>query len=362
LFSLKRAALSLSFVLILMTLIALPPLFASFADSIKPVPAGFVCNDPADGAAQKVREHLVHFGFVEYDSADELYGEVAAGRLDCGVVIPAGASDRLSSGDLEGLLLFIDSPTALRSDLWREAAAAALYAVYAPYITVDALSGSGISPDEVHAVYDDLISSGYLFTFEIETANGAAEPVQIRKTQFVLFASAVLVFVGVIFGVCVPVMSDFGIMATRLGAPRALKHLMLPQLLVRNLLILISVGVGLRIAGFASLIPALGLYIVPLNCAGFILLSLIGGKSWLTIYTTLVCIASVALCPVFTDIKLIVPAVGLLRRLCPTYWLWMICESLTFGILFGAASICLASAILALRLKRKALLRPLAAG
>ena len=352
-FSIYRSIRSVSFISILIILITVIPLFAIAADTISPTLAGFVCEEMDDSSVQKIRAYLLDNGFIELDNVDELYSEVADGNLDCGVVVPAGIQSRLRTGDLDGLLLFIDSPTALRSDLWREFAAAAVYSVYAPYITADILADSGIELDEVLEVYDHMMASGYLFTFEIETVSGASEPEQIRKTQFTLLASAVLIFIGVIFGVCIPVVSDLNTMIMRIGARRTIKYLFIPQVIIRNLLIWLAGGIGVWITGFMSHIPMLGIYIILINCAGFILLFIFRGKTWLQIYTTLICIATVALCPIFIDIALFVPVVGYLRQLCPTYWLWMIHANAELGLIFGIISICLTIAVLILSFHRR---------
>jgi hypothetical protein len=353
LFSFQRTIRSASFLLMLLVLVTVIPLFAGSAETISPAPAGFVGARIKDASAQKIEAYLLENGFVECADEEELYAEISAGNLECGVIIPDELEKRLRAADLDNLLLFIDSPTALLSDLWREYAAAAVYSVYAPYITADVLSDSEIELEEVLAAYDDMMSSGYAFTFEIETISGAMEPAQVRTTQFVLFACAVLIFIAVGFGVCIPVVSDSKIMGSRIGARRTIQNLYLPQLVIRNLLVWLAGAAGVWLAGFQSFIPMLAVYIILINCTGLVLLSLFDGKSWLQIFTTLICLASVVLCPLFIDISLFFPVFGFLRKLCPTYWLWMLADNIKSGLFFAMLAIGLTTAVQALNLVKR---------
>ena len=91
-----------------------------------------------------------------------MYSEVADGNLTGG---SSSRWDSISFTYRRMIALFIDSPTALRSD-HGEFAAAAAYSVYAPY-NCRYSADSGIELDEVLEVYDHMMASGYLFTFEI---------------------------------------------------------------------------------------------------------------------------------------------------------------------------------------------------
>ncbi|MEA4964259.1 MAG: hypothetical protein VB055_00345 [Oscillospiraceae bacterium] len=329
----KRVASSVSF-LFLLVLCTVAVFFAPAVGTAAVQPHAGVCDLDGSSASSRVVSYLLENGFLSCADADTLRGQVASGVLDCGVVIARGFAEKLPSGELEGALLLIQSPSSFAPALYRNHAAAAVYREYAPYIAVDALAGTGIGEDEILAAYETMQANGPAFSLEVVTADGAAVPVNVRARALTCGAVSLFLFSLLVYGSCDTLTEEFGWVAARIGLRRAMRRVVLPSLAARTLSAAAAVTAALLLsrailpaAAFAGslLLPTL-IFSLLMPSTALLLAALLPNPSQIRLLMPFVLIASAALCPIYTDLALVFPALGVIRLALPPYWLWQITE------------------------------------
>lgn len=321
-FSFKRLLVTPWFsVFLLLVLIA--PVFArrAAADVAVPSPV-YAVSEEADADAARLSALLDEAGFVRRESAEAVYEAVAAGDADAGLILPGRLSASLREGSTGSLIRFIKSPNALLPDLWQEHAAAALFSVYAPYIMADALDGSGLSEEEILHAYYENIGAGTLFSFEILNEKGRVNAFTDRQERFFTGAISLLLFASVFYVAAEPLYDETRRLAARTGKKKAVQNLLLPGALVRSLLFWLAASAAALICGRPDIVLPLLLYILLLLIFGLILKAL-PGQNWQGLFCLFLLLTSLAVCPIYTDLSLIIPLLARLRVFLPPYWLWM---------------------------------------
>ena len=321
LFSLKKTLKTPLYWIFLLGVLLLPVLFYHVGRQVTAPPAAYYLANPQDADSALVAGHLKDAGFLAYDSEEALRRDIELGKLEGGVIIPGDLTDRLRRGDYEGSLLFIASSTALLPDLWQNHTAAALLAVYSPYISARILEEEGITEEEMKAAYSEMMESGQLFHFVITTRDGVLVPDVARSRRFFLGALALLLFLASYFCISAPLWELAEDMHLRVGKGRALRSLYAPGLLLRGLgLFLAAAGACLLCGEKAYILPALGALTAMLLF--HFLLHLLPGKRWKDLLIIFITLFSLALSPMYVDLSLLLPLIGKLRLLLPPVWLW----------------------------------------
>lgn len=304
-------------------LILLVPFMAQRAAADVAVPApGYAVEGEADADAARMSAYLEEAGFQRFDSVSALRDAVAAGKADAGAVIPGNMAEILHAGETGGSLTLIKSPNSFLPDLWQEHVSAALFGVLAPYVMADALDGSGLGEEEIFAAYYERFDNGKLFSFDVESAKGRVQPLTERQDRFFLGALSLLLFAAAFYAAAEPLTDEARTLSARSGRKKALSHFFLPGAAVRYVLLWLAASGAALLCRRASLLPAAALYVLLLAVFGLVLKAL-PGKSWQGIFCLFILLLSLALCPVYTDLSLVFPAVSVIRRFLPPYWLWM---------------------------------------
>ncbi|MGN1002309.1 MAG: hypothetical protein ACI4PC_06015 [Oscillospiraceae bacterium] len=343
----------------LLLLCALAVFLASLSGAAGEQPPAGVCDLDGSPESQRMVDWLLENGYQLYDDPAEMRALVETGELDGALVLPEGLSRRIRAGELEGALPFLVSPASYAPELYRSHAAAALFREAAPYVTAAAFAGTSVTEEEVLDEYFALFESGYAFAFQVTAENGTAIPDSARSRALVMGAAAVLLCALLLTAPAEELSGDFPGLLCRLGAKTALTKVLLPSLAVRALCAFAAAALGL-LAGYlaggggyclALLFPVF-LYTGLLGAAGVLLAAALPGKGAGRLLLPLVLMASLALCPIFTDVTLLIPALGPVRWLLPCYWLWLIAERPLVWLAVTAAALLLAPAALSLRLGR----------
>ena len=322
-FTLKRAFTSPLFLCLLLASALLPVLFSRVSGQIEPLPAAYVCEGTPDADAARLCAYLKDSGFVQLESEDALYAAVERGACDAGIAIPAGLSEKLSAGEYQGVLSFIKSPTTMLGDLWQEHAASALFAVYAPYITEASFPEGTFTRGEVFDAYWGMMEEGSLFHFELRTEKGALIPETDRKERFFTGALAILLYIASFFGSAMPLVRSARQMELRIGRRRSLLSILLPGLLLRGALLFAAAATACLTAGMKALLLPAALYLLLVTLLHTAALHL-PGRHWQPVAVMLLSAAAVALCPIYTDLTLLIPPLSVIRLFCPPYWLWLL--------------------------------------
>ncbi len=305
-------------------LILLIPVMAQRAAADVAVPApGYAVEGSADEDAARMAAYLEEAGFQRFASEEALLDAVDKGKADAGVVIPGNISSKLQEKDVKNCLSFIKSPNSFLPDLWQEHVSAALFGVYAPYVMADALDGAELSEEEIFAAYYDRFDAGKLFSFDIISAKGHVEPLTERQDRFFLGALSLLLFAAAFYAAAAPLTAETRALSARSGRKAAFVYFFLPGTVLRYLLLWLAGAGAALLCGRAALLPALALYVLLLAVFSLVLKA-IPGRSWQGMLCLFLLLISLALCPVYADLSLAVPAVSVIRRFLPPYWLWML--------------------------------------
>lgn len=268
-----------------------------------------------DEVSVRIAGKLTELGYTAAGSEEELKKGVSGGRYDCGVILDPDPAGLISRGETEKLGTFVVSPLSARPDLSRDAAAAVLYAEVAPYLSAGLLEGSGITADEVTERYRERMEEGYRFVFDLVTVDGK-EAETAGGPDFTGGAAALFLFAALMFSSARMLSDDAAALTERIGKRAVWFRVLLPEMTVRAGLLILAAAFsrGLPFAGIA-------VYILLLTFFGASA-ALILGRT-LPLFSFFVVLASLAVCPVYTDLTLVLPWLRTVRCVFPTYWLWL---------------------------------------
>ena len=317
---LLRSVSSKAFAVMLIICALLPPLARACGMSSKQPAGGYVALAGDEGTLE-LCSALDDAGFESYTDVDDLRRAVATGEADCGAVINAGFGNALETGELEGVIDFISSPMSLTPELWRSHIGAAVFSLRAPYIAADSLEGTGIEREEVFDRYREMLSSGYLFSFDIEYAQGAV-PQNYRARSFAVFAAGMSVFCTVMLPCCGEVTTDWRLMKRRVGKTAAFKGLLLPQTVLRAVLIWSCSLLGLVFCGMAGMALPLASYVLAVTVVATALHLAVRSGSVVWGIVVLMCASAPVICPVLLDLEILFPWIKIPRAFNMIYWLW----------------------------------------
>lgn len=347
LIALRRTLSDLAFIAALVALIALIALAPAAGAAAKYPPAG-VCDLDGGEYAQLITSALVDAGFVLCEDEAQLIESVARGELDCGVVLLNGLDERIRTGAPHGVLGMITAPTTASESTARLNAAALLYRYAAPYISANVLGQHGVDEAAVLAEYESYFADGLSFSFDISTADEAAAPENVRGRALAMLAAALGLFAAAMYGGAGVLGARFDSLAARVGLRRALIYSALPQLVLRWLIMWAAAALGFAAGGLSGLILPAGAYILALTALSALLTGLLGDGTAQHTLLALMLVGGAALCPVFTDVALLLPRLAQLRWLMPPCWLWFAADRAGLILAAGSAGLLLALGLMCL--------------
>ncbi|MBO4872766.1 MAG: hypothetical protein J5496_05085 [Lachnospiraceae bacterium] len=323
LFALKKTGKTPVYWIFFAAVLLMPPLFFAAGKQTAVPPAGCVLEDKSDPEAVRIASYLEGSGFLICQDREQLSQDVAAGVLDAGIVIPEGLQAQLERGQFENCLIFVSSPTSAFPDLWKEHAMSALFAVCAPYISAEILEEAGVPRETLFEAYRAYMDAGKLFTFRLTTADGPFLVSRDRSERFFLFALALLLFLSSWFCIASPLADAVRLMRPRIGRGKAFVSLYLPGLLLRFLGLLAAAETACLLAGEGKLMLPAAVYLLLLQLFS-LFLALLPGNNWKDTLLFFLAVFSLALCPVYLDLSLLLPPVKTLRPFIPPFWLWIL--------------------------------------
>lgn len=320
-FTFKRVLRDVPFIILLAAILIISVLAYKAGESIKTPPYGYTCGASGEDAERLCKEFDAA-GFVRCESAEELKKEIGAAHLDCGIIIDGNFTDRVTGGNLEEALTLVTSPETLLPELCRLQAVSVVTAIYAPHVTYDSMNGNA-DYETVRKTYDDMLSNGALFTFDLSDSDGILTVDHTRSINLFKGSLAILIFISTWIGCCRPAYIHACDMKKRLTSKGAYMRVMLPEILIRVLMIMAVASVPCILAGQSALIPVTLIYSIIAVLTGIIAVMILP-DSWLIIVTVFVMILSLGLCPVFTDLAELMPALGNIRKILIPYLMWEI--------------------------------------
>ena len=352
LLALRRASRSVGF-LLLLGLTAAAILFVGLSDAAsRKVPAG-VCDLSRSEQGARVIAYLLENGYIRFDDPSEMEKAVEQGSIDCCVTLPADFAECVKTGDIGRTVRFVRSPSSYMHDMYLNLASAAIFRERAPYIAADGFAGTDVTEEEMLEMYFSMFGDGCAFAFDIVTAEGTVIPENSKQKSLTMGAVSVFVTVLVFSSTADLLCGDFRDMSCRIGIRESMKSVLLPDAIVRGVLITAAVCLSLLVVGcreetrFAlTLLSAVPIFVLLAFGTGCILSVLLPGRESMRILLPLLVIAALALCPIYTDTALLSPVIGAVRSVLPPYWLWMIADAPLTWLFISAAVNMLAAGIL----------------
>ena len=317
-----KRALKCLLIYVLLLLVA-PFLAVQVSTAETPPPAGFYLAEETP-TAERIREHVQKNGFVACKDPETVREQVRQGALDCGAVFPEDLSARISQGQLKGSVDFYRSPTSFSPDLYKSHIAAILFREYVPYICASAFAQTTVTQEEVLAEYEAMFDNGYVFSFDVETSGGDREGQAVKNKTMAIGASAILTFAA-LFAMAAET-ADRAVMQLlpRLGLWKSITRVLLPETAAQLALAAIFAGGGLALAGLPELWLPAAVYCVAVWGCGIVLYSILWSAKRIYVLLPVLVIASAALCPIYTDLSILLPWLNRVRLALPAYWLWCI--------------------------------------
>ena len=314
-------------------------------------PAG-VFDGSKSGESSRIVSYLTANGFVECASPEDMIELIRNGQLDCGVILPENLVHLMAQDDLDGRISWIVSPTSFVPELYKDHAAAALFRECVPYITAALFEDTAVPEEEIVQAYETMFEDGYAFSFDDIVIDSGIRSEVSNRQAFVKGVSAILLC-AIVFAFCADI-ADTSVQEVirRLGLWKAITTTVIPGLIVRMVLVGCVGCIGLLLTGVNELIGPLLIYIILLTGIGVMLSGLL--RSTRLIYTllALVVIGSIALCPIYADVALTLPVLGIVRNIFPPYWLWLLPGNCLIGAVFAIIALLAGIALFVVRYAR----------
>lgn len=344
---------------ILLIIFGVAVFFAPFLGQSESLPtAGLVDLDGGD-AADRIVSMLVGNGFELCENEEELRSNIEEGIYDCGAVIPEGIDGMLRSGKLDGVILFMETPTSFAADLYRNHVVSAVYTEYAPYMAASFLTDTVITADEMAETFHEKLSEGLLFTFAIESADGGDTLPDNRDETYTLTFATLFVFAMMMYTACDILRGDVAPLCERIGAKRTLFCAVLPTLAVRAILVIVAYAAAAAALKYVAddgllweLFVPVAVYTVLISSFAVASAALMRNAGRIQMLSVYIIIATLVLCPVYFDVTSFLPAAEAVRCITPTWWLWMASESVTAPAVAAAAALPTSLALLYVTMRR----------
>ncbi len=350
-------------------LLILASIGASFlGEADRLTPAG-VCDLDGSVLSEAVTARLERCGFLPYESEAELRADLVSRRIDIGVLLPEGFSEKLLSEDPEGCAEFVEGAGAFVPQLYLNQATAAVFAEKTPYCTVRALRSAGaeISEEETFAVYRAMMDDGALFSFELRWGgeNGSEEEAAVpdKARSYVLGTLSLLLFVGVtltVTGLLAPRETE---PARRIGGEETFLRLTLPAACLETAGILLALLLSCLLSAAAghgtltSLLFPAAVYTLLLTGFACAVQGVLPRPEWIYGLIFVVSLFSLLLLPIWMDTALLFPVLGILRVFLPPYWLWLAASHPWAAFAVSVPLLAAGGCVLYRELNRRALMR-----
>lgn len=345
---------SLRRLLIFILLLAAPVLAAQLSKSETPPPCGFHMAESTP-VTQRIEAYLLQNGFIACPDPEAMAQQVRWGELDCGIVFPQDFPQRVAQGQLKESITVYVSPVSYAPMLYKSHVAAAVFREYVPYICASAFEGTPVTQKAVLAEYEAMFAQGYAFSFDVLPLGGRADTQAEKSRSLSLGAAAITLFAFLFALAGETAQRAVSQLLPRLGLSKTVTAVLLPETVVTLLLAAIFGGGGLALAGFPELMLPTAVYCVAVWGLGLIAHSILWSAKRLYVLLPVLVSAAAALCPIYTDLALVLPWLERTRAVIPAYWLWCIPEQLGLWVVIAPAM--LAAGVSLITLRCRALLK-----
>ena len=322
--------------LIFILLLAAPVLAAQLSKSETPPPCGFYFAETTP-VTQRIEGHLLKNGFIACSDPEIMAQQVRWGELDCGIVFPRDFSQKVAQGQLKESITVYVSPVSYTPMLYKSHVAAAVFREYVPYICASAFEGTPVTREAVLAEYEAMFAQGYAFSFDVLPLSGKTAAQADKSRSLSLGAASITLLAFLLALAAETAQQAMTQLLPRLGLRRTITAVLLPETGITLLLAAIFGGSGLALAGFPELMLPTAVYCAAVWGLGLIAYGILWSAKKVYVLLPVLVIAAAALCPIYTDLTLVLPWLERVRAVIPAYWLWCIPEQLGLWLVTAVA-------------------------
>ncbi len=306
--------------------------FGSIEKEIKLPVTGVVQPEEGDTLAQDLYERLLADGMFPYETEAEMREDMRTGKISAGVLICRDLTGRLSSGEPDGVVTLLCTPTTSFIKFTGTRISAHLCDLYAPYLAAGILDSMGIpgDPQELRDYIDYCLENDAQFEFVFEDAEGKELEERSYAKSLIYGALAVLLFC--LFALCMCTEKDISYrnMHDRIGCRRAFCTVLLPGYGVQLLLSMAVVGMATQICHWVYgtdigfLWVQCAIYLLFLCGVSAALYAAVYRFSHVQLYVLAMSIISLAICPVFVNLSAYAAIPEWVKLLMPPYFFYKI--------------------------------------
>lgn len=305
--------------------------------------AALYARDDDEIAAGTIEDLLASVDCYEFylcDSEDELYEQVRTGKAECGYILNEGISQRIEKGKYKECIIVVSKTDSLLTDIINETVFSSFFKGFAKKIAMDYVSSDEkfalMDPEgfaQLSGTYDQYMNGNGTFKVEFEMlgdGNSFAQTkvIETKETTFPLRnVMAVLIMAGGMLGVLnwltdrekgvfAPMRYDF-IRISRL------LYVFIPSALLGISTILSMAACGENVS-FVHEIAAMLFYLVILTVFGTLCCIFMRKSYTIVSMMPVIIIGSLLVCPVFIDLSVYLPVIGIFRKIFVPYYYMML--------------------------------------
>ena len=302
--------------------------------SYKNMQAGIWCG--SSQSAYQIKEELLEaeseFEFVEYQSKEELYQDVTAGKIDCGFAFAEDFDEKMNTGEQKDLILYLSTPFTSKGEVLKETVYAAFFKIYSEHVLGDAETDIFGEHDEKRMeqlleINQDYLQGNEVFQVHMEEIeNAKMDVVEEKQVNEIAGLIGLFVFLTMFLAYGRTQLRDSDNVELALGKMerwcyryvKMLASACIPSVAGMILIVSRTRGLGfceesVRLVGFVLLC---GLWI---NIVG----SALGRAEHLPMWILAFVMVHLIVCPVFFDFSKYVPVIAKIRYLLPLGWYLM---------------------------------------
>lgn len=315
----------------------------------------------SDHVAAEIAQKLESDGLVRYKSAEELQNAIQRGEVASGMVFSDDLSAMMRSTDIEGAVTYYESERIMCSPIYKYRATAYILEHYAPYLSSELLrrEGADLSPEQVKSGIEEYLAAETQFNFTFENAEGNA--IESDHYSINLTMGVISLFLFFALGLFAVPYSEkqFLPIAKRVGVKKACVSYSLGAVICTALLFfgVTAAALALSDKAFANeaseLIAPAAVYIMFLSALGIAVTAVFGSTEKVRVPIMALCLASLAVCPIFINISEFLSIPMWVCRLIPTYFFYTAREHIVPCTAVSAAMFAAAFALYAMCYKKK---------
>ena len=320
---------------------------------------GFVSG--SDTIANEICDKLESDGLIRYSDTKSLTDAIQKGVIASGMVFADDFSKRVSDADIDSAVTYYECERVMISTLYKYRTTAYILEHYVPHIASKLLKKEGVtlSPDDAAKEISKYIADNTKFHFTIESADGKVLEKEHYSLYFSMGAVSLLLFFALSIFAVPYTEKQFLPIAKRVGLAKAFCSYALSSIIFSTILFFAAAAASLAVSqylfsgGVARFILPTAVYALFLSALAVIATALFGSTEKIRVPIMALCIASLAVCPIFIDIAEFLEIPEFARHIIPAYFFYSAVENTAVCAVVAFTMFVFGCALYAAVLKKK---------